>query len=216
MTEAPGPMTMNRLIHNAVRRDLGRLADALATFPDGDAARADGLLRAYRNLQRELTRHHEGEDTHIWPMLAGFGADADLLAAMEREHEEMSAALAETNAELVRLAADPRAESAQAAASKVAALIGVVERHLAHEESELEPVLREYLETPEWKAVEKKLRGGSAGDAGLFFAWLTDGMTPSDRDFLGTLIPRPVTFLMPRLLGRSYARDIAPVWTTPH
>ena len=207
---------MNRLIHNAVRRDLGRLADALAAFPDGDSARAEGLLRAYRNLQRELTRHHVGEDTHIWPMLAGFGADAALLSAMESEHEELAASLAETDATLEQLTADATAQAAGAAATQVAALTEVVERHLAHEETDLEPVLREHHDTPEWKAVEKKLRGGSAGDAGLFFAWLTDGMTQPDRDFLGTLIPRPVTFLLPRLLGRGYARDVAPVWTTAH
>ena len=216
MTDAPGPMTMNRLIHNAVRRDLGRLADALAAFPDGDAARAEGLLRAFRNLHRELTRHHIGEDTHIWPMLAGFGADSGLLAAMESEHEEMSASLAETEAGLGRLAADPSSEAARAAATQVATLTDVVERHLAHEETDLEPVLSQHHDTPEWKAVEKKLRGGSVGDAGLFIAWLTDGMTQSDRDFLGTLIPRPVTFLLPRLLGRGYARDVAPVWTNAH
>ena len=61
---------MNRLIHAAVRRDLDRLSAALQTFPDGDPARARDLDRAFVNLRRELTHHHEGEDTHIWPMLA--------------------------------------------------------------------------------------------------------------------------------------------------
>jgi hypothetical protein len=55
MTE---PMTMNRLIHAAVRRDLGRLQTALDRFPDGDRERAQGLDRAYENLHGELTRHH--------------------------------------------------------------------------------------------------------------------------------------------------------------
>ena len=207
---------MNRLIHNAVRRDLGRLWDALTAFPDGDTARADALLRAYRNLQRELTRHHVGEDTHIWPMLAGFGVDAGLLETMESEHEEMAASLAETVGALERLVADAGHDTAQAAASQVSTLTEVVERHLHHEEVEAEPIIQQHLDSPEWKAVEKKLRGGSVGDAGLFFAWLTDGMSPADREFLGTLIPKPVTFLLPRLFGRSYTRDVAPVWTSDH
>jgi hemerythrin-like domain-containing protein len=214
MSEALGPLTMNRLIHNAVRRDLGRLGDALAAFPDGDPTRAADLLRAFRNLLRELTEHHVGEDTHIWPLLAELGVDPALLSAMESEHEEMAQALAATEAALERLAGDATPEAAQAAARQVATLTEVVERHLSHEESDLEPALHPYVETPEWKAVEKKLRGRSAGDAGLFFAWLTDGMPQADRDFLGTLVPRPVTFLLPRLLGRRYTREVAPVWTS--
>jgi hypothetical protein len=55
MTE---PMTMNRLIHAAVRRDLDRLSAALERLPDGDRARAADLERAYANLRRELTHHH--------------------------------------------------------------------------------------------------------------------------------------------------------------
>ncbi len=207
---------MNRLIHNAVRRDLGRLWDALMAFPDGDKRRAEALLGAYRNLHRELTRHHVGEDTHIWPMLAGFGADVALLEAMESEHEEMAASLAEAEGALERLVADAGQDAAQAAASQVSTLTEVVERHLHHEEVDAEPIIQQHLGSPEWKAVEKKLRGGSVGDAGLFFAWLTDGMSPADRDFLGTLVPKPVTFLLPRLFGRSYTRNVAPVWTTAH
>ncbi len=87
-----------------------------------------------------------------------------------------------------------------------------MDQHLLHEETDLEPIIHQHTESPEWKAVEKKLRGGSIGDAGLFFAWLTDGMPQSDRDFMKTLIPAPVTFLLPRLFGRGYARNVAPVW----
>ena len=53
----------------------------------------------------------------------------------------------------------------------------VVERHFAHEENELEPQLQPFLETPEWKAVEKKLGKQPPSVAGPFFAWLTDGMS---------------------------------------
>jgi iron-sulfur cluster repair protein YtfE (RIC family) len=89
-------MTMNRLIHAAVRRDLTRLEAALARTRDGDRERAAELQRAFDNLRRELTRHHEGEDTHLWPMLATVGIAPDLLAAMESEHAAMSASLADT------------------------------------------------------------------------------------------------------------------------
>lgn len=213
MASAAAPLTMNRLIHNAVRRDLARLSAALESFPAGDRARAAGLLTAYRNLHRELTRHHEGEDTHIWPMLTGFGADAALLESMVSEHEAMAAALGTTLGALEHLASDASADAAREAKAQVATLTEVVERHLSHEEADLEPLIESHVDTPEWKAVEKKLRGGSITDAGLFFAWLTDGMPEPDCAFLKTLIPAPVTFLLPRLFGRAYSRDVAPVWS---
>ena len=99
-------MTMNRLIHDAVRRDLDRLTSALGSVADGDSDRARDLDRAFANLRNELTHHHEGEDRWIWPMLANAGIDADLLAAMESEHQAMSEALAETSSAAAWLRSD--------------------------------------------------------------------------------------------------------------
>ena len=43
-------MSMNKVIHAAFRRDLDRFLAALAGFPDGDAARAADLGRAWVNF----------------------------------------------------------------------------------------------------------------------------------------------------------------------
>ena len=80
-------MTMNRLIHHAVRRDLTRIEGGLRVMPDGDRDRADQIQRTWDNLSDQLTRHHEGEDTYVWPWLESVGIDPELLAAMESEHE---------------------------------------------------------------------------------------------------------------------------------
>ncbi len=211
MTTAADGLTMNRLIHGAVRRDVARLAEALEGEPD--QARSCDLLRAYRFLRAELTRHHEGEDTHIWPMMVRLGADPALLAQMEEEHEAMADALGGVEAALVALASGPTRATLDAAREEVATMAQVVDTHLRHEEEELEPVLLPMTDTEEWAAVEKKLRGGSVVEAGRFFAWLTDDMPPEEKVFLGTLVPRPVTGLLSWLLGRRYAREIAPVWS---
>jgi DUF438 domain-containing protein len=205
-------LTMNRLIHAAVRRDLDRLSGALQTFPDGDTARARGLDRAFVNLRRELTHHHEGEDTHVWPMLEKVGVDRGLLSAMESEHHAMAEALSETGAAMTALATSGTAAAAQTARGSVVRTQEVVERHLTHEESELEPQLHPHTETPEWKAVEKKLSRQPPTVAGPFFAWLTDGMSDEHRAFLRTVVPSPVVTVLARLFGRRYDRDIAAVW----
>jgi hemerythrin-like domain-containing protein len=209
MTE---PLTMNRLIHGAVRRDLDRLSAALDSFPDGDVSRARELDRAFVNLRRELTRHHEGEDTHIWPMLALQGVEPALLHDMESEHHAMAESLSETGAAMTALATSGSGAAAATARASVVRTQAVVERHLAHEESELEPQLQPLLETPEWKAVEKKLRREPPSVAGPFFAWLTDGMSEDHRAYLRSLIPAPVVTVLAKVFGRRYNRDIAPVW----
>lgn len=204
------PMTMNRLIHAAVRRDLGRLGTALDHVEGGDRARAEELDRAYVFLRHELTRHHEGEDELIWPMLAKAGVSPELLSDMEDEHRMMSRALAETGAAMTAFARSGSKSHAEAARESLDRTTAVVERHLAHEEAELEPALLPYLETPEWQAVEKQLRRQSLDVAGSFFAWLTDGMTDEGRAFLRSTVPAPVVFLLSRLFGRRYNRDVAP------
>jgi hemerythrin-like domain-containing protein len=205
-------LTLNRVIHGAVRRDLDRLSTALERLKDGDTARAQALERAYANLHRELTNHHEGEDTHIFPMLGRIGVDKGLLDAMESEHHAMADALAETAGAMSTVARSGSAADAAAAQASVVRTREVVERHLRHEEDELEPQLHPHIESPEWKAVEKKLSRQPLGVAGRFFAWLTDGMSEEHRAFLKKTVPSPVVTVLARTFGRRYYKDVALTW----
>jgi hypothetical protein len=128
----------------------------------------------------------------MWPMLATMGVKAHLLGQMEAEHSAVA--------------------DAAAAHASVVRTREVVDRHLDHEEAELEPELMPYVESPEWKAVEKKLRSQSPGVAGRSFAWLTDGMSDEHRRFLHATVPAPVVSVLVRLFGRRYTREVAPVW----
>lgn len=205
-------ITMNQVIHGAVRRDLTRLTSALDRAPDGDAARAQDLERAYSNLREQLVHHHQGEDQWIFPMLEKVGAPPDLLATMESEHEAMSAALAETSRAMATFAASGSRADAAAARDSVVRTQAVVDKHLDHEEEELEPVLMPHVDSPEWKEVEKKLSRQPPSVAGPFFAWVTDGMRDEHRAFMRSTVPPPVTFVLGRVFGRRYNREIAPVW----
>jgi hemerythrin-like domain-containing protein len=206
------PMTMNRVIHGAVRRDLARLTAALDSLRDGDTARAGELAGAFANLRRELTDHHESEDAHGWPALAKLGVDADLLEAMETEHADMSRALAETDAALGTLARTGTAADAATARESLARTRQVIDRHLAHEEGDLDPIVLQFADTPEWKAAEKQFRRRPPGDIGLFLAWITDGMEDDERAYFRSTIPAPVVAVFTTVLGRRYTKTIAPVW----
>jgi DUF438 domain-containing protein len=205
-------MTMNRVIHQAVRRDLARLEAALAAAPDGDVGRARRLEQAYGNLHRELIQHHEGEDRIIFPYLAAVGVPSDLLTAMDDEHHAMAEALAETREALSAYASSGSAAGAERARASVARTRDVVDRHLDHEERELEPLLEPHLDSEEWKAVQKRVRPKSLAVSGRFLAWIQDGMTDEGRSYLRGTIPPPVTAVLGRVAGRAYHRDVAPVW----
>ena len=150
---------MNDIVHAAVRRDLARMEAALRAFPDGDRGRAEQLQGAWGSLWEQLHHHHESEDAYIWPYLRGLDVlDAALLDDMESEHRAMGEAIGRATSAIDALVADPTAGVAAAAADQVAEAARVTDAHLVHEETAVQPVIIERMETPDWKAVEKQLR----------------------------------------------------------
>jgi DUF438 domain-containing protein len=206
------PMTMNRVIHAAVRRDLGRLEAALHRVSHGDTERARQLEQAYANLHRELQHHHQSEDRIIYPYVATVAPAAELLKVMDAEHHAMAEALAETRSAMATYSSTAAAADAEVARESVERTVKVVDDHLTHEESEFEPLVWPHLETKEWKAVEKKTRATSAAEGGQFFAWLQDGISDDNRIYLRSQVPAPILFLLSRGAGRTYHRDVAPAW----
>ena len=203
---------MNQVIHAAVRRDVDRTEQALRAIADHDAARARQIQAAWRNLVRELTHHHEAEDTHLWPFLLSRGVDAGLLQQMESEHGAMKHALASSSAAIDSVVATPTSATASAAADEVSRAKEVINQHLAHEERDVEAPLGNLDDDPEFKALSKKLRPASIVDAANALAWMEDGAGERERSSLRSTIPGPVVTLLTVLLARRYRREVAPVW----
>src|SRR3954470_1513700 len=137
MTE---PITMNKIIHGALRRDLARFDAALADFPAGSRARAVKLGTAWRYFFQELDHHHHGEHDIAWPALRSVGVAQSLLDQMDAEHERLDGALATADHALTALDREASAAAAAEARSAVATLRDVAEEHLQHEERDVEPV----------------------------------------------------------------------------
>ena len=205
-------MSMNQIIHAAVRRDVSRTEHALRALREGDAARARQLQAAWRNLVRELTHHHESEDELIWPFLISRGFSAELMAVMEEEHVAMKRALAGAERAIDEVVAEPTVSRAQAAADTVSRSSAVINDHLEHEENDVEPLLARFEDDAEWKALAKKLRPAAITDAGSALAWMQDGAGESELAALRSTIPAPVVLVMTRVFGRRYAREVAPTW----
>ena len=197
-------MSMNKVIHAAVRRDLERFRRALDAFSEGDRERAAALHRAWVNFDAQLTEHHEGEHEIVWPALAAIGVPGPTIDTFDSEHEAMAADLAKTRDAMAELRRSASRADADAAAAAMERLQRTTVTHLDHEERELEPVLAAHEGDPTMKEVK----------AGVFFAWLVDGATVQEKSALHETVPAPVTAVLGGLLGRRYRKDVAPVWAS--
>jgi hypothetical protein len=205
-------MSMNKIIHAAVRRDVTRTEQALRGLPDGDGERARQVQRAWQHLVKELTHHHEAEDSLAWPFLLSRGVDPDLMATMEGEHGAMRDALAAASRAIDGLLVDPTTSRAREAADEVARARTVIDAHLRHEEDDVEPLIAAYEDDPEWKAAAKGMRPSRLTDAGDALAWMQDGAGEQERASLRATIPAPVIAVMTTVFGRRYRREVAPTW----
>lgn len=205
-------MSMNKVIHAAFRRDLDRFLSALGRFRDGDAERAEQLGQAWDNFDFQLTKHHEGEHEIAWPALARVGVGQQMMDQMDAEHEVMAERLTAARNSMAALRSAPTAANAQTARTAMDELKTVTTEHLEHEERELEPVYQAKKDDPAIKEMGRKFSRVPPKEGGVFFAWLTDGISPEATESINATIPKPVRAVISGLFGRSYKKDIAPVW----
>ncbi|HEX4472037.1 MAG TPA: hemerythrin domain-containing protein [Nocardioides sp.] len=206
-------MSMNKVIHAAVRRDLGRFRGALDAFTDGDRDRALGLHRAWTNFDAQLTEHHEGEHEIAWPAMKAIGIPTPTIDSFDTEHAAMAADLATTRTAMTNLSRTASRADADSAAAAMERLQTTTVTHLDHEEAETEPALIQHDGEPAMKEMGKKFsRRVGVTKAGTFFAWVQDGATPAEQSALRESVPGPVLAIIGGVFGRGYRKEIAPLW----
>ncbi|HZO66476.1 MAG TPA: hemerythrin domain-containing protein [Kribbellaceae bacterium] len=206
------PMSMNRAIHGAFRRDLDRFGTALAAFPAGDAKRAGQLKTAWDHFNFELTRHHLGEHDIAWPALRQLGVSSDLLDQMDAEHDRLAAALKTADAAMSALVATPTTEAATAAGEAITTLRTVADEHMSHEEAEIEPVYQAKKDTPQMKQMGRQFSRGNLLVSGNFMAWVQNGASEDEMAGLRDNVPGPILAIFGNVVGMQYRRQVAPVW----
>jgi Hemerythrin HHE cation binding domain len=211
---ATATMSMNKVIHCAVRRDLKRFGAALGDFKDGDRARAEALHRAWTNFDAQLTEHHEGEHDIAWAGLKAIGIDQATIDTFDQEHERMAADLASARAAMEQLRGSATRADAAAAAAAVATLETTTTTHFDHEEQGTESAYLDNVDHPAIKEMGKKFsRRQSIAKAGTFMAWMDDGASAEEKAAMRASIPGPVVTIIGGIFGRGYRKEIAPVWS---
>jgi hypothetical protein len=206
-------MSMNKVIHGAVRRDIARLKAGLASFQDGDKARAVELNKGWEFFDGELTRHHEGEHRIAWPALLAVGVPQATLDQWDGEHEDLAAALSDGRSAMAALAASGSKTDAEAAAAAMDRLDQVAGTHLTNEEAVSEPIYAEHHDHPVIKDMGRKFSRDQPMRTGAeFMAWVTYGASAEEMTALKGSVPGPVLAIVPKLFGRRYYKEIAPVW----
>lgn len=209
-------MSMNKLIHAAVRRDLNRFRRALDVFAEGDRDRAAALSRAWVNFDAQLTEHHQGEHAIVWPALSAIGVDRSTIDTFDSEHGAMADDLATARDAMDRLGRSASRADADAASGAMTQLQSTTVTHLDHEELETEGLLAQHGQHPAVKEMGKQFsRRSGPVKAGNFFAWMQDGATAQEATALRSHVPAPALLVLGGLFGRRYRREVAPVWAGP-
>lgn len=121
------------LLHDAFRRELALVRDEIAR---GGTTLGAQLRVSCLTVCAGLHRHHEGEDTGMFPMLGQDPTLAPVLDRLRTEHVAIKALLDELHAAVAEDAADR-----DATLREVDRLVDELGRHLAYEEEQLVPVL---------------------------------------------------------------------------
>ncbi|MCB5169604.1 hemerythrin domain-containing protein [Streptomyces bambusae] len=183
-------MTMMFAIHDALRRELERIA-RITSRVDEDPRHVLSTALGWELFKKFLTIHHTSEDLTVWPVmqeaLAGRPAELELLDAMEAEHAIIEPLLADIDAALA-----DRDSGQERLGGLVDALYTGLNHHLAHEESDALALMDLTLSQEQWAEFSNEQRGRVGADSVRYLPWLLDDAAAErSADILGKM-PEPL------------------------
>jgi iron-sulfur cluster repair protein YtfE (RIC family) len=204
-SETPG-QAMMLAIHDALRRDLGRLVGAADQATHDDAMPWTRVHAGWELFRSQLYKHHTFEDTHLWPRLRTrlerAGESTEVLADMEAEHHRVDEWLATVGASF-----DASSGQCPERAADVKRLAEALCTHLAHEEQDVLPLLVRQMTSADHKDMariqrrEQGLRG-----AAEFLPWAMDGVSAARADIVLRVVPLPGRVLFRHVWQPRYER----------
>lgn len=148
------------LAHRAMLTDVRRLAAAVAEIGDGrtrcSTRRADAIARYTELLCESIHHHHTVEDTVLWPVIDACAGSIVDLTELTEDHAALDPRLEIIGhrANAFRVAGGDRRTAALLAA-ELADLNNLLTEHIAEEERDIFPVIRQYVSVADWQVVEK-------------------------------------------------------------
>ncbi|MFJ2721602.1 hemerythrin domain-containing protein [Streptomyces sp. NPDC087437] len=206
---------MMGIIHDALRRDLGRTRTALTEQPYPDGIRRVALADHLRWMMGYLHDHHSGEDRGLWPLLREKAPDvAELLDTMEQDHAGISDAMTAVVSAAQRYAGGGSDETRVDLLASLTALEDALLPHLQREEQETMPVAASALTVGEWRAWEQEfhIKQRSFTELGDEGHWLLDGLDSARHQVVVRKVPAVPRFILLHGFARRYRRRAALRW----
>jgi Hemerythrin HHE cation binding domain len=211
-----GRFTIVYLIHEAFRRDMGRLSTSLRS-PDLDTAKARQLTAHWEFVNDQLHHHHRVEDESLWPVvrpkLAGRDDQLQVLRDMETQHLALAPRDDTVSEGFALLSARAGAQAGLDLAAQVDELAAELATHLDDEEARCFPVIDLAMTEEEFESFGKATAKavGMRGSA-RFFPWIFDGADPIERKAVLSMPPPPVRLLCTYVWEPRYRRQTAQLW----
>jgi hemerythrin-like domain-containing protein len=188
------------LSHHGFRRDLSRFAAALERTTL-DPAKVQALEEEWQSFHAILHRHHEAEDNGMFPsMRTQSEALAQTIDKLGADHRLIDPLLERGDAAFAELSSGTA--EALAVVRELSTLLGP---HLALEESELIPLIREakaFPPPPDAAAADMYAKG---------FAWAMHGIAPGVLEQVYAMLPQVLRERLPAARAEFDAR-CARVW----
>lgn len=206
------------LIHEALRRDLARLAAAVAALISPDDRRAAALAEHWGFVSGHLHHHHHAEDDQLWPLLRhhiqGRPADLEVLEVMEAEHGRIDPLVDAVTTNFAQLARSPGPEERVATSGALSQLASELGAHLDREERQAIPVITANLTGGEYASFTKaQQRAVGIRGAARFFPWILDNADAARATSALRELPAPLRLACRRVWQPAYLRRSAPLWT---
>jgi hemerythrin-like domain-containing protein len=196
-------MTMMFAMHDALRRELVRIAE-ISARPYPDPRQVLRTAIGWEMLKSYLRVHHTSEDEALWPamsqQLAGREDGLALMEAMESEHAAIDPLLNAIDAAV----ADPDG-GPERLGDLTDGLATALSGHLKHEEAEALPLIDATLPEQQWQHFTEVHRSRIGADVPQYLPWLLDSASPASAAAVLNLLPLNVR--------GTYTGDWQPAYT---
>lgn len=183
-------MTFMYVFHDALRRDLERIARFTARASD-DPRRMLRSAAGWQMFKKYLRIHHRAEDDAVWPVmyqvLADRPDDLALLDAMEAEHAAIDPLLDAIDSALV-----DRDGGSERLGGLVDSLLTNLSGHLSHEETEALALIDATLTEAQWQHFGELQRNAIGDDTRRYLPWLLDNMSTEHVAYILGVTPEPL------------------------
>ena len=212
-SSAPADTAMMGIVHEALRRDLTRAANALLAQPVPGEAQRVAIAQHLQAMMDFLHVHHAGEDAWLWPTMRRLNpAAAEVLDQMDADHLAIAPHLGKVSA--AAAAYEKSASGRESLVGALSDLRGTLDPHLRREEDEMMPIVASTLTARQWDEWEQDyyVKTKSKKDLGLEGHWLIDGADRAAYNHVVGTVNPVLRFVLLRGFGPSYRRACASRW----